>query len=94
VESDYLNRANVDVIRGEIGGIDLNNNTIKIKGHKEIIKFDKLLIAWGAHKSRLREEKSYSNIYYLEDRQSHARVHNEILKAKNICIMGGTFEAY
>lgn len=33
-------------------------------------------------------------MYYIEDRQAHARVHNEILKAKTIVIMGSTFEAY
>ena len=33
-------------------------------------------------------------MFYLEDRHSHARVHNEILKAKCIVVLGGTFEAY
>jgi hypothetical protein len=33
-------------------------------------------------------------VYYLEDRFSHAKVHNEILKAKNIVVYGGTFQAY
>lgn len=54
--------------------------------------FDKVLVAWGAQKKRLGKE--YSNVYYLEDRHSHARAHNEILKAKTILVMGGTFEAY
>jgi hypothetical protein len=30
------------------------------------MEFDKLLIAWGAEKKRLKKE--YSNVYYLEDR--------------------------
>lgn len=32
VESDFLDRANVDVIRGEIAAIDLDGKSIKIKG--------------------------------------------------------------
>ena len=55
-----------------------------------------MLIAWGSQKNKLgiSEEKKYSNIYYIEDRHSHAKVHNEILKAKSIVVMGGTFEAF
>ena len=50
------------------------------------------MIAWGSNKPRL--SKEYSNVYYLEDRHSHARCHNELLKAKCIVVMGGSFEAY
>ena len=92
VEEDYFDRANVDVIKGEIKTIDLNKNEIVVKGVKEQIRFDKVMIAWGSYKKRLGKE--YSNVFYLEDRHSHARCHNEMLKAKNIVIMGGTFEAY
>ena len=92
VEEDYLDRANVDVVKGEIKSLDLNNNKIVVKGVKEPIDFDKVMIAWGSYKKRLGKE--YSNVFYLEDRHSHARCHNELLKAKSIVIMGGTFEAY
>jgi len=92
VEEDYLDRANVDVVKGEIKSIDLNRNEVNIKGVKEPIHFDKVMVAWGAYKKRLNKE--YSNVFYLEDRHSHARCHNELLKAKTIVIMGGTFEAY
>lgn len=51
------------------------------------------MIAWGAYKKRLGSQE-YSNVFYLEDRHSHARCHNEIIKAKTIVVMGGTFEAY
>lgn len=37
VEEDYLDRANVDVVKGEIKSIDLNNNQIVVKGVKEPI---------------------------------------------------------
>lgn len=70
----------------------MNKNELFVKGVKGGIKFDKILIAWGAYKARL--QKEYSNVYYLEDRHSHARCHNELLKAKSIVVMGGTFEAY
>lgn len=33
-------------------------------------------------------------MHYIEDRYSHAKVHNELLKAKSVVIMGGTFEAF
>jgi len=92
VEEDYLDRANIDVVKGEIKTIDLNRNEIVVKGVKEPIAFDKVMIAWGSYKKRLNKE--YSNVFYLEDRHSHARCHNELLKAKSIVIMGGTFEAY
>lgn len=42
----------------------------------------------------MNENTEYSNVYYLEDRFAHAKCHNEILKAKCIVVMGGTFEAY
>ena len=92
VEEDYFDRANVDVIKGEIKKIDLGKNELIIKGLKDRIKFDKVMIAWGSYKKKLGKE--YSNVLYLEDRHSHARCHNEMLKAKSIVIMGGTFEAY
>lgn len=63
-----------------------------IKGINELIPFEKILIAWGANKKRLNSD--YANVYYLEDRHSHAKCHNEIIKAKTIVVMGGTFEAY
>jgi thioredoxin reductase len=92
VEEDYFDRANIDVVKGEVKTIDLNQNQIVVKGVKEPINFDKVMIAWGSYKKRL--SKEYSNVFYLEDRHSHARCHNELLKAKSVVVMGGTFEAY
>lgn len=48
-------------------------------------------MAWGAHKQKL--AKSYTNVHYIEDRVSHSKVHNEILRAKQVVVMGGTFRA-
>jgi len=60
------------------------------------LHFDKVVVAWGAEKKRINTMKEgiYSNLYYIEDRHSHAKIHNELLKAKVIVVMGGTFEAY
>ena len=33
-------------------------------------------------------------MFYLEDRQAHARCHNELIKAKTVVVLGGTLEAY
>ena len=32
-------------------------------------------------------------MHYIEDRFSHAKIHNEILRAKNIVIMGNTLDS-
>ena len=91
-----MDRANVEIIKGDITAIDLNKNIITVMGQKQPIEFDKIMIAWGAYKKRLGRETQgeYSNVYYLEDRFSHAKCHNQILKAKTVVIMGGTFEAF
>lgn len=59
---------------------------------KTKVNFDKCLIAWGSAKKKIGNQ--YENMFYLEDRYSHAKIHNEILKAKNIVILGSTMEAY
>jgi len=89
---DFLDRANITVVKGEIKGIDKVNKQIKIKGLKETVNFDKMLVAWGAFKKRL--SKDYSNVFYLEDRYAHAKCHNEILKADKIVVLGSTMDAF
>jgi hypothetical protein len=32
-------------------------------------------------------------VHYVEDRYSHAKVHNEVLRAKQVVVLGGTFDA-
>ena len=91
-DQDFLDRANVMVMKGQIKKIDKDKKQIYLKGVKDVISFDKMLIAWGSHKKRLKKE--YSNVFYLEDRYSHAKCHNEILKAKKIVIMGETIDAF
>ena len=88
---DFLDKANITVIKGDVKKIDKDKKEIQIKGIKERINFDKMLVAWGAYKKRL--SKEYTNVFYLEDRYSHAKCHNEILKAKKITIMGSTMDA-
>ena len=106
VDDDYLERANVEVVKGDIKGIDLNKNIIVIGGLKKPIEFNKLLFAFGSFKKRLSSKTSddsgqqpnsssaYSNVFYLEDRFAHAKFHNNLLKAKCVVVLGGTFEAY
>jgi hypothetical protein len=50
-------------------------------------------VAWGAEKNKLGPELSFSNVLYIEDRLSHAKVHNALLKAKNVVVLGNTLEA-
>lgn len=91
VETDYLDRANVDVITGQLKMIDVENRKMAITGYRDPISFDKVLVAWGAHRKKL--NTSYNNVFYIEDRYSHAKVHNAVLKAKQVVVLGGTFEA-
>ena len=53
VENDYLDRANVDVIKGNVKMIDVKNNKMQVSGYRTPIKFDKVLVAWGADRKRL-----------------------------------------
>jgi thioredoxin reductase len=87
-----MNRANIKVVPGIIKFIDVEKKEIEVKGYHEKLEFEKVLLAWGAVKKRL--DKEFSNVFYLEDRQAHARCHNELLKAKTIVVLGGTLEAY
>ena len=89
---DFLDKANITVIKGEVKHINKEKKLISIKGIKEHIHFDKLLIAWGAFKKRL--TKDYSNVFYLEDRYAHAKCHNELIKAEKIVILGSTMDAF
>ena len=53
VEEDFLDRANVDVVKGDVKAIDLNHKHVVIRGSNKPIKFDKVLCAWGANKKKL-----------------------------------------
>jgi thioredoxin reductase len=64
---------------------------MKVTGYRKNIHYDKILVAWGADKKRL--EKSFSNVHYIEDRYSHAKVHNDLLRANQVVVIGGTFDA-
>jgi hypothetical protein len=54
--------------------IDIKGRKISVSGYRQPIYFDKILVAWGAEKMKL--QQSYSNVHYIEDRFSHAKVHN------------------
>lgn len=38
-------------------------------------------------------QTNYSNVYYIEDRFTHANIHNKLVNAKTVVILGDTFEA-
>ena len=91
-DQDFLDKANVTVMNGQIKSLDKEKKVIRMKGSTQAIHFDKVLFAVGSHKKKLTSE--YTNLFYLEDRFSHAKCHNEILKAKQVVIIGSTLEAY
>jgi thioredoxin reductase len=91
VEEDFFDRANVEIMNKKVKGIDVEESLLYLKGQKDPIEFDKLIFAWGSEKIRL--SKEYSNVHYIEDKYSHAKMHNDLLKSKKILIMGDTFEA-
>jgi NADH dehydrogenase FAD-containing subunit len=74
VEDDFLDRANVDLIQGEIKSIDTDKKEIVIKGLRAPLKFEKIIIAWGSEINKL--NNSYTNVHYIEDKFSHAKIHN------------------
>ena len=80
------------MLKGDIKKIDKEKKLIKLRGIKDVIKFDKLLVAWGSHKKRLNQ--AYSNVFYLEDRYAHAKCHNELIKAKKVVVLGSTMDAF
>ena len=63
---------------------------MRVKGLRKPIKFEKVLVAWGAEKDKLKT--NYPNVYYIEDRFSHAKIHNQLIKSKQVVVLGNTFE--
>ena len=53
VDDDYLERANVEVVKGDIKTIDFNKNHIVVAGMKQPLPFNKIIMAYGAYKKRL-----------------------------------------
>lgn len=71
--------------------IDIKGKKISVAGYRAPIFFDKILVAWGAEKVKL--QQSYSNVHYIEDRFSHAKIHNQLIKSKQVVVLGNTIEA-
>lgn len=91
VEDDYLDRANIDILRGSIKSIDIEKGEMAISGLRKPVKFSKMLVAWGSDREKL--SQSYGNVHYIEDRFSHAKIHNQLIKSKSVVVLGNTFEA-
>lgn len=90
VESDLFKNAQVDVISSPIRKIDHDTREITF-ANGEKVNFESVLFAGSAQK---KTDFPYSNVYTVNDFETHAKVHNEAIKAKHICVLGGTFEAY
>lgn len=63
-----------------------------IKGLRKPLEFDKVIVAWGAEQRKLAQ--TYSNVHYIEDRFSHAKIHNELIRAKNVVILGDSLDTF
>lgn len=53
VEDDYLDRANIDILRGSIKSIDIDKGEMCINGLRKPVKFHKMLVAWGSDREKL-----------------------------------------
>lgn len=65
---------------------------MRIKGQRKALNFDKVIVAWGATQKKLKQH--YSNVHYIEDRFSHAKIHNELIRAKDVVILGDTIDSF
>lgn len=63
---------------------------MKIQGLRKPLKFDKVLVTWGAQKMNLAQ--GGQNVICIDDKHSHARAHNALIKAKKVLVVGNTFE--
>jgi NADH dehydrogenase FAD-containing subunit len=73
------NKAAVDIETDRIEKIDFEKKVI-IAGRKEI-PFTHLVFAGGSSKETL---KSFVNVFNINDYESHAQVHNKVIKAKHV----------
>lgn len=90
VESDLFSKMDIEVESAQLKHIIYEERTAHLTGNKQL-KYDKILIAAGSEKERL--PQSYSNVHVVEDHLSHAKVHNDLLKADQIVVIGSGLEA-
>lgn len=89
VEPNLLQKAAIDIETDKIEKIDFEKKVLTA-GKKEI-PFTHLLFAGGCTKETL---KNYVNVFNITDYESHAQVHNKVIKAKHVWVVGPTFEAF
>ena len=53
LEDDFMDKANITVMQGEIKKIDVDKKQLVLKNVHQPIDFDRILIAWGSEKARL-----------------------------------------
>lgn len=80
----------MDIIKSGVDKISTGRRDIKLKKIEKPIKYESLLVAWGANKVKL--PYNFDNIHYIEDQHSHAKAHNALIKAKSVLIVGNVFE--
>ena len=90
VEPDLFQKAQIDVFNSKILKIDHDNRTAHFEG-RDPVEFEAILFAGNSSKLAT---SNYTNVHTITDFESHAKVHNEVIKSKHVCILGGTFEAY
>lgn len=90
VESDLFSKMDIEVESAQLKHIIYEERTAHLTGNKSV-HYDKILIAAGSEKERL--PQSYSNVHVIEDHLSHAKVHNDLLKANQIVVIGSGLEA-
>ncbi len=86
-DNKMLDEMGINVYDEKVHYIDGEKRIISLK-NKMKIPFDKVLIAVGSERQKL--NKSYNNVFTLQNIQDHANIHNAIIKkdVKSIAIIG------
>ena len=50
VEDDFLDRANIDIMKGSLTELNMEQKYMVLKGQRKPIYFDKVMVAWGSEK--------------------------------------------
>ena len=80
VEPDLFKKAQVDVISSPIMKIDHDSRTVYFKNNEKV-EFESILFAGNSNKAA---PSNYVNVYSITDFETHALVHNEVLKSKHV----------
>ena len=90
VEPDLFQKANVEVWNTKITKIDHDERMVYTKDNKKI-PFEAILFAGSSTKV---SPSNYVNVHCLNDYESHANAHNNVIKSNHVAVLGSTFEAF